>query len=170
MQLYLDCSGVLADHDAAATELLGMAPRAFEKRFGRAEFWKRIADHPNFYGAVPLMPDARDLFEAVKHLDPIILTGCPRGTWAAPQKVRWAAQHFPGTRIITCLAVQKSRYAREGDILVEDMLNCRHLWESAGGIFVHHRSAGATIAELRSIAPEAFPRSKAWKQHNQQRE
>lgn len=52
------------------------------------------------------------LFEVVRHLDPIILTGLPRGTWAAPQKVRWAAEHFSGTRIITCLAADKRRHAR----------------------------------------------------------
>ncbi len=159
MQLYLDCSGVLADHHAGATELLGMPPRAFDEKFGRTELWKRIADHPDFYGALPLMPDAKYLFEAVRHLDPIILTGCPRGTWAAPQKVKWAAQHFPGTRIITCLAVDKSRHARDGDILVDDMLRYRHLWESVGGIFVHHQTASATITELYNMSPKAAARS-----------
>jgi len=35
-------------------------------------------------------------------LKPTILTGLPLGRWAAPQKVKWAAEHFPGTPIITC--------------------------------------------------------------------
>jgi hypothetical protein len=161
MQLFLDCSGVLADHEAGAAELLGVPAREFAKNFGLEEFWRRIADHPNFYGALPLKPDARELFEAVRHLDPIILTGCPRGNWAGPQKVKWAAQHFPGTRIITCLAVDKSRHAQEGDVLVDDMLRYRHLWERVGGVFVHHRSAAATMAELLNVAPEAFPPSRA---------
>lgn len=104
MQLYLDCDGVLADFEQAATDLLGMPPRQFEKRHGLPTFWQRLARHGDFYGSLPLMPDATMLFDAVRHLDPIILTGLPRGNWAAPQKVRWAAEHFPGTRIITCLA------------------------------------------------------------------
>ena len=156
MQLYLDCDGVLADFDLAATELLGMGSRQFEKRYGPPAFWKKIAAHPDFYGTLPLMPDARRLFDAVRHLDPVILTGLPRGNWAAPQKVRWAAQHFPGTRIITCLAADKRRHAREGDILVDDTLKNRDLWTGAGGIFVHHRDAESSIAELRQIAPEAM--------------
>jgi len=50
------------------------------------------------------MPDARVLFDAVKHLKPTILTGLPIGNWPAPQKIAWAADHFPGVPIITCLA------------------------------------------------------------------
>jgi 5'(3')-deoxyribonucleotidase len=156
MQLYLDCDGVLADFEKAAIALLKMPPRQFEKRHGRPEFWKRLARHPDFYGSLPLMPDAMVLFEAVRHLDPIILTGLPRGDWAAPQKVRWAAEHFPGTRIITCLAADKRRHAREGDILVDDTLKYRDLWTGAGGIFVHHRDARSSIAELRLLIPEAM--------------
>jgi hypothetical protein len=157
MQLYLDCDGVLADFEKAATELLKMPPRPFEKRHGLPEFWKRLARHPDFYGSLPLMPDAMILFEAVRHLDPVILTGLPRGDWAAPQKVRWAAEHFPGTRIITCLAADKRRHAREGDILVDDTLKYRDLWVGAGGVFVHHRDAETTIGELRQLIPEHMP-------------
>lgn len=62
--------------------------------------------------------------------------------------MRWAAEHFPGTRIITCMAVDKRNHARAGDILVDDTLKNRHLWEEAGGIFVHHRGADETLAAL----------------------
>ena len=156
MQLYLDCDGVLADFERAATALFGMGSRQFEKRYGPPAFWKKIAAHPDFYGTLPLMPDAMRLFDAVRHLDPVILTGLPRGNWAAPQKVRWAAEHFPGTRIITCLAADKRQHAREGDILVDDTLKYRDLWTGAGGVFVHHRDAESSIAELWEIAPEAM--------------
>jgi hypothetical protein len=159
MQLYLDCDGVLADFERAATQLLRMPPRQFQKRHGLPEFWRRLARHPDFYGSLPLMPDAMILFEAVRHLDPIILTGLPRGNWAAPQKVRWAAEHFPGTRIITCLAADKRRHAQDSDILVDDTLKYEALWTAAGGIFLHHRSAGSTIEELRRLIPEAMAAS-----------
>ena len=156
MQLYLDCDGVLADFDRGATQLLGMPPRIYEKRHGIAAFWRELARHPDFYGSLPLMSDALILFDGVRHLDPIILTGLPRGRWAAPQKVRWAAQHFPGTRILTVMAVNKRNHAQEGDILVDDQLKHAHLWEGAGGIFVHHRDAESTLTKLREIAPEAM--------------
>lgn len=147
-QLYLDCDGVLADFDKGATAVLGMPPRAFEKRHGLGRFWAKLASAPDFYFSLPLLDGAAELFEAVRHLDPIILTGLPRGNWAADQKVRWAARHFPGTRIITTLARDKRNHAKEGDVLVDDQLRHAHLWEEAGGIFIHHRGVAETLAAL----------------------
>lgn len=152
-RLYLDCDGVLADFEKGATAVLGVHPRAFEKRHGLGRFWARLASAPDFYFSLPLLPDAMELYEAVKHLDPVILTGLPRGNWAADQKVRWAAQHFPGVRIITTLARDKRDHAKQGDVLVDDQLKHRHLWEEAGGIFVHHESAAETVEALKAYFP-----------------
>ena len=151
--LFLDCDGVLADFDAGARQLLGMTPAAFEARHGKGLFWKRLAAHGNFYGDLPEMPDAQRLFKAVKHLNPTILTGLPLGRWAAPQKERWAAAHFPGVPIITTMARDKHLHMEPGDVLVDDRENHRYLWENAGGIFVHHRNAEETIRELAKINP-----------------
>ena len=147
-QLYLDCDGVLAEFDKGATAVLGLHPKAFEKRHGIGRFWAKLTRAPDFYFGLPLLPDAMQLFEAVRHLDPIILTGLPGGNWAADQKVRWAARHFPGTRIITTMARDKRDHAREGDVLVDDQMRHAHLWEEAGGIFVHHMDAATTLRKL----------------------
>jgi 5' nucleotidase, deoxy (Pyrimidine), cytosolic type C protein (NT5C) len=151
--LFLDCDGVLADFDAGARDLLGATPAHFEARHGRGEFWKRLARHGNFYGELKEMPDARILFDAVKHLKPTILTGLPLGTWAAPQKERWAARHFPGVPIITTMARQKHLHMGRGDILVDDRENHRKLWEDAGGTFIHHRNAQDSVRQLAKIYP-----------------
>ena len=149
-QLFLDCDGVLADFDAGAFKLFGIPAQDFQDRNGAGRFWARLAKHPDFYGTLPLMPGAMTLFEAVRHLEPVILTGLPMGKWAAPQKVRWAAQHFPGTRIITTLARNKRDHAKPGDVLVDDQLKHRHLWEEIGGVFVHHQSVDSTLQQLRA--------------------
>jgi len=151
--LFLDCDGVLADFDAGARDLLGGTPAQFEARHGRGEFWKRLARHGNFYGELEEMPDARVLFDAVKHLKPTILTGLPLGTWAAPQKERWAAKHFPGVPIITTMARQKHLHMERGDVLVDDRENHRKLWEDAGGIFIHHKNARESVRQLAKIYP-----------------
>lgn len=147
-QLYLDCDGVLADFDKGATAVLGLPPRAFEKRHGLGRFWQKLASAPDFYFALPLMDDAMELFEGARHLNPIILTGLPRGNWASDQKVRWAAQYFPDTRIITTLARDKRNHAKEGDVLVDDQTRHQALWEDVGGIFIHHRTAQESLEEL----------------------
>jgi hypothetical protein len=147
-QLYLDCDGVLADFDRGAGAIFGMTARAYLTRHGKGRFWQQLARAPDFYATLPLMPGARDLFDAVRHLDPVILTGLPLGNWAAIQKVRWAAQHFPKTRIITCMAVDKRDHCQHGDVLVDDTRTYRALWEEAGGVFVHHRSVAETLTSL----------------------
>jgi hypothetical protein len=149
-QLYLDCDGVLADFEKGATAILGLPPKRFEERHGLGKFWQKLASAPDFYFSLPLLPGAQRLFDAVKHLDPIILTGLPRGNWAADQKMRWAAQYFPGVKMITCMARDKRDHAREGDVLVDDNSKFRHLWEQAGGIFIHHKQVDKTLEELRA--------------------
>lgn len=150
-QLFLDCDGVLADFDSAAQQLFGMPPRVAEEKIGTPAFWARIRHQPNFYRDLALLPDARQLFNAVTHLDPVILTGCPRGGWAEPQKVEWAAEHFPGTRIITCMSADKRMHMQRGDVLVDDYLKYRGRWEEAGGTFIHHVSARSSIEALQRV-------------------
>lgn len=151
-QLFIDCDGVLADFDTAAEQLFKQNSRDAEEALGTPAFWKRIRNQRNFYGELPLLPDAMELYQAIAHLDPIILTGCPVGGWAERQKVDWAAHHFPGVRMITCLSREKCRFLTDpGDILVDDYLKYQHLWEQAGGIFVHHRTAKQSIERLAQL-------------------
>lgn len=157
-RLFLDADGVLADFDRAAIQVFGMPPRRAMDELGNAEFWRRLRSQAEFFANLPLLPDAMTLFRAVQHLHPTILTGCPLGGWAEAQKKRWAAQHFPGTPIITCMAREKARRAQVTPdrlaILVDDTLTHRHLWEDAGGIFIHHTSAASTLRELKQICGE----------------
>jgi 5'(3')-deoxyribonucleotidase len=152
-RLFLDADGVLADFDLAARQLLGMSPKEYIAEYGRGAFWKRLAKAKNFYGALPEMPDARLLFDAVKHLKPTILTGLPLGRWAAPQKVEWAAEHFPGVPIITCMAADKHKHMHTGDVLVDDREKHRKAYEAAGVVFVHHRNAKDSLVQLAMIFP-----------------
>jgi len=149
-QIYLDCDGVLADFDKGAKQVLGMHPRAYEKRFGLGKFWKALATTPDFFANLEPLPDAMQLYEAVRHTGPIILTGLPRGNWAEPQKRRWAERHFPGVEVITTSAALKREHCHPGDVLVDDRDQYRHLWEQEGGVFIHHKSAAASIEALRA--------------------
>jgi 5'(3')-deoxyribonucleotidase len=152
-RLFLDADGVLADFDEGAKRLLGMPVRQFEAKHGRGAFWRQLAKARNFYGTLPEMPDARVLFDAVEHLKPTILTGLPLGSWAVPQKVQWAAAHFPGVPIITCMARDKHKHMHSGDVLVDDRENHRAAYEAAGVVFVHHKNAKDSLRQLARIFP-----------------
>ncbi len=152
-RLFLDADGVLADFDLGARRLLGASPKDFIAKNGRGGFWKRLASAKNFYGSLPEMPDARLLFDGVKHLEPTILTGLPVGAWAAPQKVEWAAGHFPGVPIVTCMARDKHKHMHPGDVLVDDREKHRAAYEEAGVVFIHHRNAEDSLRQLAMIFP-----------------
>lgn len=150
-RIYLDCDGVLADFDRGATEVLSMAPKEFEHRYGLKEFWSRLERAPGFFEHLELLPDAMDLYDAVREKGPVILTGLPRGSWAEPQKRRWAARHFPGVKVITTRAALKREHCHPGDVLVDDNDRFRHLWEAAGGVFVHHARGRDSVQELARL-------------------
>jgi 5'(3')-deoxyribonucleotidase len=156
-RLFLDCDGVLADFDAGARQLFGAPFDHFQAKHGSRETWRRLSRADNFYGSLPEMPDARRLFDAVKHLDPTILTGLPLGSWAAPQKIEWAAEHFPGVAIVTCMARDKHKHMSPGDVLVDDRENHREAYEAAGVLFVHHKSAKDSLRQLAQIFPSVTP-------------
>ena len=147
-QIYLDCDGVLADFDKGAEAILGLAPHAFEKQHGASAFWKRLARAEGFFDNLDPLPDAFELYEAVRHKNPIILTGMPYGTWAEPQKRRWAQRHFPRVPVITTSAALKRAHCHPGDVLVDDRTQHQKLWEEAGGLFIVHTSASASIEAL----------------------
>jgi 5'(3')-deoxyribonucleotidase len=152
-RLFLDADGVLADFDQGARRLLGMTAKEYIAEHGRSAFWGRLAKAKNFYGTLPEMPDARLLFDLVKHLKPTILTGLPIGKWAAPQKVEWAAEHFPGVPIVTCMARDKHKHMHPGDVLVDDREKHREAYEAAGVVFVHHQNAEDSLRQLAKIYP-----------------
>ena len=152
-RLFLDADGVLADFNRGARNLLGASPKEYIAKHGRGEFWKRLAKAPNFFGSLAEMPDARILFDAVRHLKPTILTGLPEGSWSAPQKVEWAAEHFPGVPIVTCLARDKHKHMHPGDVLVDDREKHRDAYEAHGVLFIHHWNAADSLRRLAKIYP-----------------
>lgn len=153
MQVFLDCDGVLADFDKRAAEILGMNSREYEKEKGAKDFWKRIYSTPDFFFSLDKMPDADELVNAVKHLNPIILTGRPQGNWAEAQKLAWRDKNFPDLEMIVCLSKEKFLHMHhdKDNFLVDDWTQHQHIWEDASGTFIHHTSAADSIRQLREL-------------------
>ena len=157
-KIFLDCDGVLADFDAQACVALGVDHRVFEDSYGEDEFWRRLRAQPapGFFRSMLPMPDARELVEGVEHLAPVILTGAPLARYpeAQSEKIAWAAEHFPNVPIIVCQARDKRLHAVPGDVLIDDRPGHAHLWRAIGGIFIEHKNAADSLAQLWALHPE----------------
>lgn len=153
MQLFIDADGVIADFDKLAEKIFGMKGQNFEDEFGSREFWTRLKNHGSFFRDLDPMPDAFELINTVRHLNPIILTGAPYGNWAAPQKLAWRDEHFPGIEMIVVNPSRdKFKHMKQpGDILVDDLLKHSQVWKDNDGIFVHHTSAINSINMLKEL-------------------
>lgn len=154
-QLFLDCDGVLANFDKRAIEIVGMQPRDFENQNGAKKFWNMIYDTPDFFFSLDPMPDAHDLVNAVRHLNPIILTGKPHiregHDWAQEQKLAWRDKHFPDLEMIVCRSADKIKHAQPGDIIIDDWPKYRQIWIDGGGLWIDHYTAEISIAELKKM-------------------
>lgn len=148
MKLFLDLDGVLADFDRGVEAVTGRHPEALSKR----EMWRALARAPDFFDTLEMMHDAHILWAFCSPHRPTILTGLPLGSWAPEQKRRWVARVLgPGVPVITCMSRDKHRWSGPGRVLVDDRQGTRLSWENAGGTFILHRTAAASIAALEEL-------------------
>ena len=159
-QLFLDLDGVLVDFDAGITSILGRPPDggARGKPIPPGVMWSSVARADSFYEHLNWMPDGRQLWEFAQGLNPIILSGLPRGNWAAPQKRAWCARELgPHVFVELCMSRDKPERAQaltpEGvrPVLVDDRESLSEPFERAGGVFVLHRSAAESITRLKDL-------------------
>jgi len=159
--IFVDLDGVLADFDKGVKELSGKTMDFWTQQNQISTIWKALEDldvqGQGFYEWISKMPDAQALWDHVKQHDPVVLTGIPRGTWAAPQKVNWVAEHFGShVPVITCPSWKKAEHAMaymgtndlNKAILIDDQAKARGPWEMNGGTFIHHTSAMKSIQEM----------------------
>ncbi|NBF41055.1 MAG: hypothetical protein GVY14_11625 [Spirochaetes bacterium] len=168
--IFVDLDGVLADFDRAVEEITGLPPSQQTPR----AMWPRLAGTRDFYANIPWMPDGPELWDRVEPLNPVVLTGLPRGNWAKPQKLEWCRRELgPEVPVIACMSREKSEKAREwldthpaeagpgGEqspggarrvpLLIDDRASTREPWEAAGGVFIHHTSAEGSIRSLEEL-------------------
>lgn len=157
MNIFLDSDGVCCDFDGHVASFSG--GRKPNELGGDANLWALVNSIPDFWSTMPLLPGARDLFDAAKAIDPNvrILTGCPRSGYeaAVEGKLLKHSRYFPGTQVITCLSRNKADHMiAPGDCLVDDMARNIKRWEAAGGTGIRYWSAEQAIEKLRKLAAE----------------
>ncbi|AHC15021.1 hypothetical protein L21SP2_1636 [Salinispira pacifica] len=148
--LFVDLDGVLVDFDRGVKEVTGKLPHELSPR----EMWPRLAKSGDFYNRLHWMPDGRQLWDELKHMNPVILTGLPMGNWAEAQKRSWCARELgEDVEVITCMSREKAKKARERagtriPVLIDDRLRLKEAWEEMGGIFIHHTDAVKSLRQL----------------------
>lgn len=147
--------GVLANFDLATSAIVDKKSEDFSK----SKLWKAIDKYNSnvqpFFENLPLIGDCHVLVNYLKnHFEDIqILTASGKTPPdVKEQKIKWAQKHFPDFNIIVVKkASEKSLYANNDSILIDDRKDNILSFKQAGGIGILHTSAEFTINEIKDL-------------------
>lgn len=149
--VYLDLDGVMADFDAHFPALFGVDHREMLDD----DMWERINSHPSYFRDMPQCPGAKNFFDRISWLNPIILTACPKSNYqhVARQKKAWVREHLSST--VHILPVMGGRNKplfmhSPGDILIDDFERNIRAWQAENGFGILHLDFETTRDELEN--------------------
>jgi uncharacterized protein YbaR (Trm112 family) len=152
-EIYCDMDQVLCDFVGGAEEVIG-------KPFAQADKddrWEMIRNTKDFWANLKWMPGAKRLYSFISKYDPYILSAASgRDVNSRPGKLKWLSKNTKIKRGNTNLVKRedKQKYAMtdgKPNVLVDDYLKKITQWEAKGGLGVHHRHVGKTLAELKRL-------------------
>lgn len=157
-KVYVDLDGVLANFAKKAREIvdvdLDTADKKTTNQFFR-ELDKRALEGKKFFENMEPMPDASKLWNYVKKYDPIVLSSTGYTHRAEEEKRAWVKKHFGDKAAKAALFVrqskEKSKYADDRSVLIDDRSKSIDPWVAAGGIGIIHTSAAKTIHQLKAL-------------------
>ena len=133
--IFCDLDGVLADFEQGVINKFHKSPDEMNSGL----LWGLINKSDDFFETLPWMPRGRELWEAIKEYDPIILTGIPRSKKAAEQKRKWCARELGlNVHVITCSTKEKTRFCIKDALLIDDRTDNLKVWNEKGGHFIHY--------------------------------
>ena len=153
-QIYCDMDGVVADFHAFTGKHLGT-------KF-KDKYWPDLPK--DTFAKLPLMPDAKKLWNFIGKYNPIMLTAIPRESrgdiskQAASDKTKWMKKNFnlKQSDMRAVSRQDKQQFAKDGrdgrpNVLIDDHLGNIKEFRSKGGIGIHHTSASDTINQLKDL-------------------
>ena len=159
-KVYLDMDGVIADFDQRFKDITGMAPKDFENKYGKNEFWK-VIDEDNkisFWVGIKPMPGAAELVNAVKKYNYELLTSPSSKKQSYLGKILWVRNHGDilggKPRINFKRAKEKHEIKPElskTDILIDDREDTIGRWNAAGGTGIVYKSIGQVLGDLKKL-------------------
>lgn len=151
-RLYIDLDGVMADFDKYFIQEFGVESNKLDD----PTLWKWINGHGNFFSNLPLCEGALEFFRSVKHLNPTILTACPKTNYqvAAVQKRQWVYKHLSEDTTVIPMLGGKNKVLfmhSPGDVLIDDYEKNCIPWREHGGIAIQHKNFTLTRSQLDLI-------------------
>ena len=153
-QIYCDMDGVVADFHAFTGKHLGT-------KF-KDKHWPDLPK--DTFAKLPLMPDAKKLWNFIGKYNPIMLTAIPRESrgdiskQAASDKTKWMKKYFnlKQSDMRAVSRQDKQQFAKDGrdgrpNVLIDDHAGNIKEFRAKGGIGIHHTSATDTINQLKDL-------------------
>ena len=152
-KIFSDMDGVLTDFDTSFKKASdGMAPRDYEKKFGKDKFWELIdGGGVGYWVGMPYMPDGETYWNYIKDYDVELLSSPSRSSTSRLGKRLWVRNNMPGVKLTLAQASKKQNYANPDSILIDDRKSNIDQWISQGGIGILHTSAANTIQQLKKL-------------------
>ena len=152
-KIFSDMDGVLTDFDESFKKASdGIAPRDYEKKFGKDKFWELIdGGGVGYWVGMPYMPDGEQYWNYIKDYDVELLSSPSRSNTSRLGKRLWVRNNMPGVKLTLAQAYLKKNYAAPNHILIDDRESNIDQWRAAGGIGILHTSASDTIRQLKKL-------------------
>ena len=152
-KIFSDMDGVLTDFDESFKKASdGIAPRDYEKKFGKDKFWELIdGGGVGYWVGMPYMPDGEQYWNYIKDYDVELLSSPSRSKTSRLGKRLWVRNNMPGVKLTLAQASKKQNYANPDSILIDDRKSNIDQWISQGGIGILHTSASDTIQQLKKL-------------------
>jgi hypothetical protein len=155
-KIFCDLDGVLCDFDAGVRRISnGKRPDDMNLK----EMWRTVARADSFYTHLPWTIDGRDLWEAILHLKPDILTGVPMHQKARQEKADWCSRELGVATNHVDMAGAKRAHVPVKGRRKENVVNVITCWsrnkymESGHKVYVRYESFILVIDAMLTCSP-----------------
>lgn len=157
--IYCDMDGVLTDFDLHFSKISPTKVKTgyeFEKQYGQQKFWSLIDSYGlEWWTEMPWMPEGKKLWKYLQKIDPYveILSAPTRHVEVSGKGKRiWVERELGrDVKLNLVKADYKMLFAKDNNILIDDLEKNIKDWNAAGGIGIQFQSTSQVITGLQHL-------------------